>query len=188
MRYYVDTEYVWEPRMRSLPLLGWGTAPEAAMFTLLSIGVVAEDGREFYRQNRHCYPDTRFVAEHVWPVLDNLDWWHHRDDDSFPWTTLHDMRLDLITFIGDDTPEFWGDYAAFDYVALSMLMGDFADWPQTWPMHINDFRQESIPSGSSAIPHHALADARALKEAWDWAFHTANAETAAVSTARDEVK
>jgi hypothetical protein len=155
-RYFVDTEYVW--------------LPNEGRIEPLSIGVVGEDGREFYRQNQNCYPDSDFVRQHVWDKMDNLDWWHHRDGDTFPWTTIPDMRRDLLVFIGDDTPQFWGDYAAFDYVVLSMLMGAFEDWPEHWPMHINDFQQDAIPSMQSEIPHHALSDARAMRDAWDHAF------------------
>lgn len=174
-RYFIDTEYVWTPRMPAQPFRGLGSSPEAGTLQSLSIGVVCEDGRELYRQNQNCHPDGDFVREHVWPKLDNLDWWHYRDGDPFPWSTLHDIRADLVAFVGNDTPQFWGDCAAFDYVVLSMIMGEFEDWPEGWPMHINDFQQDAIPTIQSETPHHALSDARAMRDAWNHAFATSSA-------------
>lgn len=150
MKYFLDTEYLWDAaKGRIQPV---------------SIGIVAEDGREFYAQDwdgfSACdtFGDVWFKAN-VYRQL-NQHSAKHREV----------IAQDIRAFVGDDVPEFWGDYAAFDYVVLSMLMGGFEDWPKNWPMHINDLQQDAVPSGTSAIPHHALADARAVRDAWDWAF------------------
>lgn len=155
MRYFVDTEYDWHPKEGRIVPIG--------------IGIVAEDGREFYAITTDFIPGTcsPFVEEHVLPKLTA----------SVGYAPIHNERgvvAGLIKkFIGDDAPEFWGDCAAFDYVVLSMIMGDFADWPEGWPMHFNDCRQEAVPELASAVPHHALADARAIRDSWDWAFQKA---------------
>jgi len=44
-------------------------------------------------------------------------------------------------------------------------MGGFEDWPTGWPMHVNDCHQAVIVVGESEVPHHALADARAVRDA-----------------------
>lgn len=152
MRYFIDTEYVFRNN--------------ATFRTIepLSIGIVAQDGREFYRVNEVIFRRgingfPPFVQEHVIPVMGATG------ENS---RALDTIAADLRAFIGDDTPEFWGDYAAFDYVVLSIIMGGFDNWPNGWPMYINDLQQEAIPEVASAIPHNALADARAVRDAFDW--------------------
>lgn len=162
MRYFLDTEYLWDAtKGRIQPV---------------SIGIVAEDGREFYAVS------TAFKARHASDlvkadVLAKLPKRHPSAYDSprlrmeaTAWQSTAKIAEGIRAFVSDDAPEFWGDYSAFDYVVLSMLIGGFKDWPNNWPMHINDLQQEAIPSGTSAVPHHALADARAVRDAWDWAF------------------
>lgn len=156
MKYFVDTEYDWHPKEgRIVPI---------------SIGIVAEDGREFYALTTDYIPGrcSPFVEGHVLPFVTA----------DVGYVPIHNNRpviAGLIRkFIGPDCPEFWGDYAAFDYVVLSMVMGEFADWPQGWPMHINDCRQEVVPELPSAVPHHALADARAIRDSWNAAFAEAD--------------
>ena len=152
MRYFIDTEYVYSVDGR----LG--------CITPLSVGIVAEDGREFYRVNEAIFRrrlDTLppFVQEHVIPVIDATG------DNS---RTLDAIAYDLRAFIGDDRPEWWGDYADFDYVVLSIIMGGFDNWPDGWPMYVNDLQQEAIPEVASEFPHNALADARAVRDAFNW--------------------
>lgn len=152
MRYFVDTEYDWNPK--------------AGVLVPISIGIVAEDGREFYAITTDYRPGqcSAFVEEHVLPFI-------VADVGYAPIHTERTVIAGLIKkFIGNDTPEFWGDYAAFDYAVLSMVMGEFSDWPEGWPMHINDFQQDAIPSIQSEVPHHALSDARAMRDAWNHAF------------------
>ena len=164
MRHFVDTEYIWRP--------------DKGHIQPVSIALVSEDGREFYAIS------TAFNARHAdrW-VKDNVlarlpdrhpspppygsprEW-----REALRWMAPDKIADGIRSFVGDDTPEFWGDYAAFDYVVLSMLMGGFSDWPEGWPMHVNDLQQEGIPSSESALPHHALADARAVRDAWNHAF------------------
>lgn len=140
MRYFIDTEYDWDPSKGKI--------------ALISIALVADDGREFYAVNieydRSAASD--WIKQNVLPQLAG-----QLLDPSL-------IRQRIIEFIGADIPEFWGDYAAFDYVILSMVMGNFDQWPRDWPMHINDLQQESIPSLPSEINHHALCDARAVRE------------------------
>ena len=156
MKYFIDTEFEYT------------AGPAGAAIIPISIGIVAEDGREFYRVNRHVFygPDwldrlPPFVREHVVPVLDATK------DNAMPFASI---AYDLRFFIGDDTPEFWGEYSAFDYVVLSTIMGGFEHWPEGWPMWINDLQQDAIPSVESKQPHNALADARAVRDSYEWAY------------------
>lgn len=154
MRYFVDTEFCFDAKQCSV-------AP-------ISIGIVADDGREFYACNANWWDGAidipAFIVEQVIPALDDPDQvlFVHGE-----WGTV---ARDLLTFIGDDTPEFWGDYAAFDYVVLSIIMGGFDAWPNGWPMHINDLQQDAVPSLPSKVPHNALHDARAVRDSYYAAF------------------
>jgi hypothetical protein len=145
MKYFIDTEYQWNDDATLYPL---------------SIAIVAEDGREFYCVLHPIFRDdwSPFLIEHVLPVL--------RAGVETTAYIREAARDAIKAFIGDDHPEFWGDYAAFDYVMLSWVMGSFEDWPEGWPMHINDFQQAGIEGGSAEIPHNALSDARAMRDAF----------------------
>jgi hypothetical protein len=158
MRYFIDTEYIFTTDKRG------GTIEP------ISIGIVAEDGRELYRVSLPALNRSDdappFVREHVWPVADRPGG-NGVFDAGFV-CPLESIAHDLRFFIGDDTPEWWGDYADFDYVVLSIIMGGFDNWPERWPMYVNDLQQEAIPSVQSEIPHNALADARAVRDAFNW--------------------
>lgn len=163
MRYFIDTEYLWDhAKGRIEPV---------------SIGIVAEDGREFYAvstafNKRHA---NQWVEDNVLAKLPEQyvgieSIGSSRWEAAKAWMSPAKIAEGIKAFIGDDVPEFWGDYAGFDYVVLSMLMGGFEDWPSGWPMHINDLQQDAVPSLDSKVPHHALADARAVRDSWNAAF------------------
>lgn len=151
---------------------------------LISIGMVAEDGRELYAVNRDM-PAKR-IAKHEWLV--------HNVVPSLP--RIHgDRRLQVnrrrnplaLDFEHSDmlnreriaakverfilaTPdvELWAWYGAFDHVALAWLFGPMSQLPSGIPMWTNDLRQEAARLGltdddmlKQASGHHnALADAR----------------------------
>lgn len=177
MRYFIDTEFEFDARKQTvLPI---------------SIGMVCENGREFYAQDLEY--DNKWTPDWIRAnVLSRLDYFsYYRDSwdrNPFPgqittpdkdiraadaiWKPLHGIKDGIFNFIGDDTPEFWGDYAAFDYVVLSIIMGGFDRWPEGWPMFVHDLQQ--TPEGRAAsdatqseILHNALCDARAVKQAFE---------------------
>ncbi len=145
MKYALDTEFLENGRT----------------VLLLSIGIVAEDGREYYAEVAGVdYAQANpWVQEHVLPQL---------GQDSRSVRTCSQIRADLLSFIGDSVPEFWGYYSAYDWVLLTQLIGDFAAYQQTvpsWPKICFDLEQEIRMRGFSlqtqqADHHHALADAR----------------------------
>ena len=73
-----------------------------------------------------------------------------------------------------DNPELWGWYSSYDHVVLAQLFGTMIDLPSGFPMWTNDVRQLSQQYGNPRLPaqkgveHHALADARWTKEAWEY--------------------
>lgn len=158
MRYFIDTEFA----------DGWPHEP----IHLISIGVVAEDGEELYRENMEARSllVSDWVAANVIPHLaqsqDNARYFH----DVGVITSVERIAEDIRTFIGDDTPEFWGYFCAFDYVVLSHLMGGMDEWPQGWPYYMHDLRQgldaldlTHIRQPDDAV-HSALLDARWIRE------------------------
>jgi hypothetical protein len=166
MRYFIDTEF-------NAP--GTGNPID-----LISIGVVAEDGREFYACNRafKTRRATPWVRENVLPLLPDpnpgsVQWGGspRLNSEALAWMSYGTIRTKFLAFIGDDPdPEFWGYYCAYDYVILSQLMGGMDAWPDGWPYLMLDLRQwldyEALHHVSQPddAPHDALQDARWIRD------------------------
>ncbi len=167
MRYFVDTEFDARP---GKPIV------------LISIGVVSEDGREFYCVNTDAltwWSRRRFspwVKDNVVPLLlpapspPPYEPYHR----WVQYAPLKRVRSDFYEFIINDnsSPEFWGYMCGYDYVVVSQLMGTMQDWPQGWPYYFRDLRQLVDERGLGSVPkqegaeHHALADARWIRQAY----------------------
>lgn len=127
---------------------------------LISIGIVAEDGREVYAElddiGQMGIPNKHWLIKNVLP---------HLAGPKHPWYRIAD---DIKSFVGLD-PEFWAYCGAYDWVALSQLYGPLVDRPESWPF--NHFDTNQLPGFRKYAvkpdkPHHALADALALKKSW----------------------
>ncbi|XAO35508.1 DnaQ-like DNA polymerase III subunit [Gordonia phage Morgana] len=163
MKYFYDTEFL----------------EDGVTIELISIGIVAEDGREYYAVNADMR--VRRVQAHSW-LMANV--WPH-----LPTTTLGDgwatetldrehadvkpkwqIATEVATFLrAKGTPELWAWYGAYDHVVLAQLFGRMIDLPHGIPMWTNDLRQEQHRLGATWMPpqpdgeHNALADARHLR-------------------------
>jgi hypothetical protein len=148
VRYFLDTEFY----------------ENGTTIDLISIGVVAEDGREFYAVSQdaqlHCVSD--WVRANVLPSLPPYG--------SAFWMKRADIAAKLERFVReglveDTKPEFWAYYADYDWVALCQLFGTMMDLPKGFPMFCRDLKQLSVDVGSPKHPkdpageHNALADA-----------------------------
>jgi len=152
---------------------------------LISIGIVADDGREYYainqgdlamwaRVNQHTW-----VAENVLPHLPTKSFEVIRKDGSQGVCLAADISDPLVKPIeqiarevrnfllsGDGEPEIWAWYAAFDHVALAWLWGPMIKLPKGIPMLTKDLKQRADDLGNPALPgqpegeHNALEDAR----------------------------
>jgi hypothetical protein len=154
---------------------------------LISIGIVAEDGRELYAENRQADLSAAnpWVQENVLPVL----WSRSSQSDkkrANEWTrdggiggllNQKEIALKIRIFcdVLGDTPEFWSNYADYGWVALSLLLGTMTNLPEGFPRHCRGLQQEADRLGvnlSAAVPReaerHALADARWSKQVWDY--------------------
>ncbi|MDP9101959.1 MAG: 3'-5' exoribonuclease [Actinomycetota bacterium] len=137
------------------------TAPDVP---LISIGVVAEDGREFYAVSNAFDP----LAVHPW-VRDNV--LPHLPPAS-TWLAPAVIRTQLETFLGDQ-PVLWAWFGAYDHVALCQLWGQMPDLPRAMPRFTLDVRQLWEHLGRPPLPaqpgrlHDALADARHVRTRWE---------------------
>lgn len=168
MKYFLDTEFY----------------EDGSTIDLISIGVVAEDGREFYRVNADFNWDRLYM-----PVtskeVQTTDWLKNNvlpyinRDEGVP---KDQLRHDLLQFVWPYESithpgliQVWGYYADYDWVAVAQLFGRMIDLPPHWPMMCMDVKQFAVMLGNPQLPprvdhneHHALADARWTKQAYDF--------------------
>lgn len=165
MKYALDTEFI----------------EDGKTIDLLSIGIVAQDGRELYLQSRECDRSkaNSWVRENVLPNLEHLDCGREKSLSvcklaaPCPWRQRFAIAASLIEFCDREEhgkPEFWTYYGDYDWVAVCQLFGTMTDLPKGWPMLAYDLRQMLDFQGHSDItqpddmPHHALSDARWIME------------------------
>jgi hypothetical protein len=137
------------------------TAPD---ISLISIGVVAEDGREYYAVSNEFDPMAvhPWVRENVLPQLPPESTWRPRGQ----------IRGELLEFLGPE-PVLWAWYGAYDHVALCQLWGSMPELPRAIPRFTLDVRQLWEHLGRPRIPeqesglHDALMDARHCKLRWE---------------------
>ena len=147
MKYWIDTEFIERP----------------SILDLISIGLVAEDGREFYAESSEVdwAKASRWTLESVRPQLSGAG------------MTREDIGYALRRFTDEDAhPVFWGYFPAYDWVVFTWLFGGMNDLPFHFPQLCLDIKQWAIELGDPELPaqrgarHHALADARWTRDAW----------------------
>ena len=150
MRYFYDTEFIEDGRT----------------IELISIGLVAEDGREYYAVSTEFDPERAgsWVRANVLPKLP--------PPASPLWRSRKQIRLDLEEFlrvsdVGATEPiELWAWVGAYDHVALCQLWGTMPALPPAIPRFTRELRQLWEDRGSPRLPprardaHDALVDAR----------------------------
>ncbi len=133
---------------------------------LISIGIVSEDGREYYAETETAdvfAQATDWLRDNVRPHLRGALFEKPRPI----------IRQEIISFVGE-RPELWAYYADYDWVVLCQLFGRMIDLPKGWPMYCRDVKQLCDSLGNPALPkqesgeHDALADARWTKTAWQF--------------------
>ena len=158
MKYFLDTEFM----------------EDGKTIDLISIALVAEDGRELYLESAEADLSLAndFVKQHVIPNLGPVE---RR-------LTRGALRLGIQKFVTCDAPEFVAYFASYDWVALCQLFGAMVDLPKGWPMFCLDLKQLMVSKGglepeqlqrqystSMDFPHNALQDAKWCKQHWEWA-------------------
>ncbi|WP_459612212.1 polyadenylate-specific 3'-exoribonuclease AS [Corynebacterium urogenitale] len=155
MRYFYDTEFIENGRT----------------IDLVSIGVIAEDGREFYAVSSE-FDATKagpWVRRHV---LNQLP-----PKSDAAWMNRETLRRKLYEFLlpghipgqrlsYSERPELWAWVGAYDHVAFAQLWGDMTGLPQELPRFTRELKQLWELAGCPRLPeppsnaHDALADAR----------------------------
>jgi len=176
-KFYLDTEFVEQPDT----------------IKLISIGIVDEDGKEFYAEMlnidnmlKNLYGDASMVDPWIKEnVIDKL-WQNDYDHSKMLQYNIaggqggyfhykRELALAILDFVGDVEPEFWAYFADYDWVVFCWLFGRMIDLPRGFPMYCNDIKQlmHSNNIERSFLPkqpedeHNSLADAR-----WNLLAHT----------------
>lgn len=145
-RYFYDTEFI----------------EDGVTIDLVSIGVVCEDGREFYAVSTEHDPSRaiRWVADNVLA---------HLPPPSDPaWMSRQQIREQLLDFLlaGDSEPQLWAWVAAYDHVVLCQLWGAMPALPGPLPRYTRELKQLWEQLGRPKLPslrgtaHVSLDDAR----------------------------
>lgn len=156
MKYFFDTEFI----------------EDGKTIDLISIGIVAEDGREFYAE--------------MWAIPWNKasDWVHRNVKPHLTGKIEYDryqMKKAVELFVNPEVygePEFYAYYADYDWVVFCQIFGTMMDLPEGFPMFCMDLKQmmeeRSLGSGWKAKnapdpenEHNALADALWNKRLYD---------------------
>lgn len=136
---------------------------------LISIGIVCEDGREYYAVNADMPVDRirtqEWLCENVVPHLplwtkcerlsSNRSLFHvNLDMRSIlvrpKWVIANEVRQFLVGNLQDrdeavakeELPQLWAYYGAYDHVALCQLWGPMIAHPRFMPMYSHDLKQE----------------------------------------------
>lgn len=146
MRYFYDTEFIEDGRT----------------INLVSVGVVAEDGREYYAVSTE-FDASRansWVRENVLAKLPSA---------SDPvWKSREKIRQELFAFLTFDgkRPELWAWVGGYDHVVIAQLWGDMSELPPQMPRYTRELKQYWEFAGKPQLPrvpsgnHDALVDAR----------------------------
>lgn len=176
-RYFYDTEFFEDGRV----------------IDLISIGIVCEDGREYYGVNSEMPVEkilhNPWLKNNVWP---HLPLHGYKPSPQMNAAQVSDGRLDTDDIrvkpkwvIRNEVREFllaapnvelWADYAAYDHVVLCQFWGSMVRLPDGLPMFTNDIQQEATRLGLSDadLPpqddelHNALADARGTRDRFEF--------------------
>ncbi len=146
----------------------------------ISIGIVSEDGREYYAVYNDF--DTRAVARNDWLMKNVMSSIEHEqfvvsDFDGMP--MVRDIYItdknckpraqiaqEIVDFVAGTEPEWWNWYGAYDHVVLCQTFGTMMDLPRGFPMFSCDLKQLHKDKGYPSMPrqpaglHNALEDAK----------------------------
>lgn len=175
MKYFIDTEFREEP----------------CTIDLISIGIVAEDGREYYALNKEC--NLRKVWKDEWlqtnvllPIYTDKVHGDMRNHVPFSYSAMRgifkgfgktkkQLANEITLFVGTTKPEFYGYYADYDWVVFCWIFGRMINLPYGFPMYCKDLKQIMDEKGLDKTwkdtncpeyihKHDALYDARWTRE------------------------
>lgn len=147
MDYFLDTEF----------------DEDGKKIELISLGLVAQDGRELYCVSNEFDPEqcNDWVKANV---LNQLP-------PALTWVSRSEIKRRIVEFVGmDPSPRFWAYFADYDWVVFCQLFGAMVNLPKGFPMYCLDIKQWQYHLGitqslKAFVPqmagnHDALCDAR----------------------------
>lgn len=158
-----------------------------APIEFISIGMVREDGAEYYAISREvswwAVYKNEWLRENVLSSLPgkvkgfgNGGGTFDPDESSGLYKRPTGIAKEVSEFCragleGDQKAELWAYYADYDHVVLSQLFGQMNDLPGHMPMYTRDIKHAADMFGvtlpqQGADEHNALADARWVREAF----------------------
>lgn len=151
-RYFYDCEFIEDGRT----------------IELVSIGVVAQDGREYYAVSTDFDPQRASSWVRA-KVLCQLP-----PPADAAWKPARVIRDELLAFFTAPRQpvELWAWLASYDHVLLAQLWGTMPELPTELPKFTREIRQHWELAGRPQVPsarsdrHHALADARLAFVRW----------------------
>jgi hypothetical protein len=184
MKYFIDFEFI---EGFKKPLFG----KRRHFIDLISVGIVAEDGREYYAisnefnpkdandwvndnvisklPSRFLVPDTRLNSPFS---LSKMAYWKNNA------MIANDIQGFVYGGGVGVEHEFYGYYADYDWVLLCSLFGTMMELPKGFPMYCRDLKQMLDERGTSLKDdpdypkqeeeHDALADARWNKQLYSF--------------------
>ncbi len=178
MRVFYDTEFIEDGRT----------------VDLISIGMVAEDGRELYCVAEEIEADPLYtrIGRHRWLMQNVIPHLPLRERDPIeqpraqyagrfhldpgdnrimPRRMIRNSVREFLAESRRDGPlELWASYGAYDHVALAQLFGPMVNLPEGVPMFTHDLQQFAAGReliGQEGTEHDALADARWIRDAYN---------------------
>ena len=181
-KFFLDTEFIQDKTNYSLHLI--------------SLGIVCENGQEYYAINRECpfWKANDWVLKNFLTPIGltregfNQNLSNPSVSSNYKNSFLHSkyrkvLKEELIKFISEnssDNPEFWGWMKDFDWVVLSNIFGTMDDLPNGYPFCAYELKQEydrinkyyRCCNGFDLIlpkpknEHHALYDARWARDVY----------------------
>ena len=177
MRYYLDTEFI----------------EDGKTIELISIGLVCEDGREYYAVNgeANISKASDWVIDNVLSQIPTIPWHPHRlakdglirDSNGVVWFRTKDrIAEDILSFVTGGNPdytedqtlnqdnavkdiEFWTYYGSYDWVVFCQLFGTMMDLPKGFPMYYMDIKQWCKQLGDPKLPEQGKGLHNALEDA-----------------------
>jgi hypothetical protein len=147
---------------------------------LISIGMIKENGEKYYaiidkfvqiHERSHQWLKDN-VFPHLFPQLSEENVEEGLAIIKKLVRSITQIKKDIIKFVGNDIPVWYGYYSAYDHVVLSQIFGKMIDLPEKWPMYTIDLKQYIDLLGNPDIPEQDSMEHNALNDAmWNKKLH-----------------
>jgi hypothetical protein len=149
MNYYIDTEFIEDFEARALHIPSFRWTPSRHYIELISIGIVAEDSREYYAVSKD------FDLKHVWNKYDLLNPIEFGGEPEKQYwlrdNVLKPLHEDLCKNISGDmrNSDYFCNLLEFSYRSLKRLIAAYGKTNKQIADEIQLFTANMIPEGLS---------------------------------------